>query len=67
MHQTLVGVHHLLQIQRFVAVVRKGGIGIEVLVSLDNLVGGGLRSDDLRAENATGEVAAIGDEVDIDV
>ena len=43
MDETFVGVHHLLQVERLVAVVGEGGIAVEVLIGLDNLIGIGLR------------------------
>jgi len=65
--KTFVGIHHLLQVERLVAVVGEGGLAVEVLIGLDNLIGIGLGADDLRTEDAAGEVAAIGDEVDVDI
>ena len=63
----LVGVDHLLEINGLVAVVGEGGIGIEVLVGLDDILDGGGCLHHGRTEDATGEVAAIGDEVDVGI
>ena len=65
MDETFVGIHHLLEVERLVAVVGEGGIAVKVLIGLNDLIGIGLGTDDLRTEDATGEVATIGDEVDI--
>ena len=67
MDETFVGIHHLLQVERLVAVVGEGGIAVKVLIGLNDLIGIGLGTDDLRTEDATGEVATIGDEVDVDI
>ena len=65
MYQSFVGVYYLLQVDGFVAIVRKGCVFVEVLISLDNILYWSCCLDDCSAENATSEVAAIGDEVDI--
>ena len=67
MHQCLVGVHHLLQVDGFVAVVGEGGIGIELLIGFDNIFHGRWSLDDSSTEDTTGEVTTIGDEVDVGV
>ena len=64
MHQCLVGVHHLFQVDGLVAIVGKGGFFVELLIGLDNVLCGCLGLDDGGAENATGEITTIGDEVD---
>ena len=60
MDETFIGVHHLLQVERLVAIVGEGGLAVEVLIGLDDLVGIGLGTDDLCTEDATGKVATIG-------
>ena len=67
MDKRLVGVHHLLQVDGLVAVVGKGRILIEVFVGFDDVFYGSLGPDDCRAEDAAGEIASIGDEVDVGV
>ena len=66
-HQRLVGVHHLLQVQRTVAVVGEGGLGVVVLVGFDDVLLGHHRGHDGSAENAACEGPAIGYEVDVNV
>jgi len=63
----LVGVHHLLEVDGLVAVVGKGGIAIEVLVGLDDVLYWGWGLDYGCAEDASCEVATIGDEVDVGI
>ena len=67
MHQCLVGVHHLLQVDGFVAIVGEGGIGIELLVGFDDIFHGCRCLDDSSTEDSTGEVTTIGDEVDVGI
>ena len=67
MDQCFVGVHYLLQVEGFVAVVGEGGITIEVLIGLDDVLYGSWRLDNGCAEDASGEVATIGDEVDVGI
>ena len=67
MYQCLVGVYHLLQVDGLVAVMCKSSIGIEVLVGLNDVGLRGLGADDGGAENASGEVATVGDEVDVGI
>ena len=67
MHQSLVGVHHLLQVYRLVCIVGKGGIAIEVLIGLDDVLGRNGSLDHSCAEDAASEVAAIGYEVDVGI
>lgn len=64
MHQCLVGVHHLFQVNGLVAVMGKGGIFVKVFVGFNDVLCRCLCLDDGSAENATGEITAIGDEVD---
>ena len=66
MHQGLVGVDHLLQVDGAVGVVGEGGVGVEVAVGLDNVRSGDVGVDDGGAEDATGEVAAVGDELNLE-
>ena len=63
-HQCLVGVHYLLQIDGLITVVGEGCITVEFLVCLDDVFGWCLGLDDGSAEDAAGEVAAVGYEVD---
>lgn len=67
MHQRLVSVYHLLQVNRLLAVVREGSIGVEVLVGIDDILNGGGCANDGGAEDAAREVAAIRDEVDVGI
>ena len=67
MHQSLVGVHHLLHVWCFVAVVGEGSILIEVFIGINDILYRCLGLDDCGAEDASGEVAAIGDEVDVSI
>ena len=67
MYQGLVGVYHLLQVDGFVAVVGEGSISIEVLIGFDDIFYWGWCLDDGCAEDASGEVATIGDEVDVGI
>ena len=67
MYQGLVGIHHLFQIYWFVTIVGESGILVEVLISLNNILYGSRRFDDGCAENTTGKVTTIGDEVDVGI
>ena len=67
MHQRLVRVHHLLQVDGLVAVVGEGGITVEVLVGLHDVLDGRRRLYHCRAEDATGKVAAIGDKINVGI
>ena len=67
MYQGLVGVHHLLQVDGFVAVVSEGGIGIEVLVGFDDILYRSRCLHHSRTEDATGKVTTIGDEIDVGI
>ena len=60
-----VGVHHLLQVYVAVDIVSEGGIGVEVAVEVCHSVLGDVlvQADELCAEDASGEVATIGDKV----
>lgn len=66
MHQGLVGVDHLLQVDGTVGIVGEGGVGIEVAVALDDVGSGGRGVHHGGAEDATGEVAAVGDELNLE-
>ena len=63
MYQCLVGVHHLLEVDGLVAVMSEGGIAVVFLVGGNDVAGGSIGLDDSGAEDATGEVATVGDEV----
>ena len=67
MYQCLIGVHHLFQVDGFVAIVGEGGIGIELLVGFDDIFHGCRCLDDSSTEDSTGEVTTIGDEVDVGI
>ena len=68
MHKALVGAYDLLEVDGRIAVVSEGCIGIEILEELDNgiLVGCLWQLHHLGAEDATGEIATIWDEIDCD-
>ena len=66
MNQRLVGIYHLLQIEGFVAVVRKGSILVELLIECGYVINRTLRLDDLCNKDATGKVTTVRDEVDGD-
>ena len=65
MDESLVGVDDLLEVESLVAVVGEGGLAVEVFVEGRDgiLVGCGVESDDLSAEDAAREVSAVWDEV----
>ena len=63
MHQCLVGVHHLLEVNGLVTIVGEGGIAVVFLVGGNDVAGGGVGFDDSGAEDATGKVATVGNEV----
>ena len=63
MHQCLVGVYHLLQVNGLVAIVGESSIAVVFLVGSNDVAGGGVGLDDGGAEDATGEVAAVWNEV----
>ena len=65
MHQRLVGVHHLLQVDGLVAIVGKGSVFVEIFVGLDDFFHRGRCLDDCCTEYASCKVATIGDEVDV--
>ena len=67
MHQCLVGVYHLLQVDGFVAVVGEGSISIEVLIGFDDIFHRSRCLDDGCAEDASRKVATIGDKVDVGI
>ena len=67
MNQRLVSVYYLLQVEWLVAVVGEGGIFVEVLVSLDDILHRSRSLNDGCAENTTGKVATIGNEVDVGI
>ena len=64
MDETLVGVDHLLQVDRLVDVVGEGCVAVEVLVGCHDVFYRSVGLNHLSSEDATGEVAAIRDEVD---
>ena len=64
MDETLVGVDHLLQVDRFVDVVGEGCIAVEILVGCNDVFYRSIGLNHLSSEDATGEVATIRDEVD---
>ena len=64
-HQCLVGVHHLLQVDGLVAIVGECGVAVKLPVGLGDGCAVGIGLDDSGAEDTAGEVTAVGDEVDI--
>ena len=64
MDETLVGVDHLLQVDRFVDVVGEGCVAVKVLVGCHDVFYRSVGFNHLSSEDATGEVATIRDEVD---
>ena len=64
MDETLVGVDHLLQVDRLVDVVGEGCVAIEILVGCHDVFYRSVGLHYLSGEDATGEVATIRDEVD---
>ena len=64
MDETLVGVDHLLQVDRFVDVVGEGRVAVEVLVGCHDVFYRSVGLHYLCGEDATGEVATIRDEID---
>ncbi len=64
MDETLVGVDHLLQVDRLVDVVGEGCIAVEILVGCNDVFYRSIGLNHLSSEDATGEVATIRDEVD---
>ena len=67
MHQGLVGVYHLLQVDGLIAVVSESGIMIELFVGFDNVGLRSLGADNGSTEDATGKIATIRDEVDVGI
>ena len=66
-HQRLVGVYYLFQVDGLVTIMREGSVTIEVLVGLYDVLFGNKSTYDCSTEDAASEVAAIGDEVDVDI
>ena len=64
MDETLVGVDHLLQVDRLVDVVGEGCVAIEILVGCHDVFYRSVGLHYLSGKDATGEVAAIRDEVE---
>ena len=64
MDETLVGVDHLLQIDRFVDVVGEGCVAVEILVGCHDVFYRSIGLNHLSSEDATGEVATIRDKID---
>ena len=64
MDETLVGVDHLLQVDRLVDVVGEGCVAVEVLVGCHDVFNRSVCLHNLCGKDATGEVATIRDEVD---
>ena len=67
MYQCLVGVDNLFQVDALVGIMGEGRILIKLFIGLNDIIDGGLGLDDCCAENATGKVAALGDEVDVGI
>ena len=64
MDETLVGVDHLLQVDRLVDVVGEGCVAVEILVGCHDVFYRSVGLHYLSSEDATGEVATIRDEVE---
>ena len=64
MDETLVGVDHLLQVDRLVDVVGGGCVAVEILVGCHDVFYRSVGLHYLSSEDATGEVATIRDEVE---
>ena len=64
MDETLVGVDHLLQVDRLVDVVGEGCVAVEILVGCHDVFYRSIGLNHLSGEDATGEVATIRDEID---
>ena len=64
MDETLVGVDHLLQVDRLVNVVGEGCVAVEILVGCHDVFYRSVGLHHLSSEDATGEVATIRDEID---
>ena len=64
MDETLVGVDHLLQVDRLVDVVGEGCVAVEILVGCHDVFYWSIGLNHLSSEDATGEVATIRDEID---
>ena len=64
MDETLVGVDHLLQVDRLVDVVGEGCVAVEILVGCHDVFYRSVGLNHLSSEDATGEVAAIRDEIE---
>ena len=64
MDETLVGVDHLLQVDRLVNVVGEGCVAVEVLVGCHDVFYRSVGLNHLSSEDATGEVATIRDEIE---
>ena len=63
MDEALVGVDHLLHVDRFVDVVREGRFTIEVAIEAFDFFDGRITLNNLRGKDATRKVATIGYEV----
>ena len=64
MDETLVGVDHLLQVDRLVDVMGEGCVAVEILVGCHDVFYRSIGLHYLSSKDATGEVATIRDEVD---
>ena len=64
MDETLVGVNHLLQVDRLVDVVGEGCVAVEILVGCHDVFYRSIGLNNLCGKDATGEVATIRDEID---
>ena len=64
MDETLVGVDHLLQVDRLVEVVGEGCVAVEILVGCHDVFNRSVGFNHLSGEDATGKIATIRDEVD---
>ena len=67
MYKTLVGVNHLLQVNRLVNVEGERRLAVKVVVVALNLVDGRIALDNLRGKDAAWKVAAVRYKVNLTV
>ena len=64
MDKTLVGVDHLLEVDRLVDVMGEGSVAVEILIGSHDILNGERGLHNLSGEDAAGKVATVRDEVD---
>ena len=67
MNKALIGVYNLLQVDGLVDIMSEGGVLVERLVAFYYLISRGVGLHYASGEDATGEVAAIRNEVDVGI